>query len=227
MKKESCNITNKGCKTTSETENLGEYWCAMYTDTDITKSGWYETESKPSLELIEQCNLKKDATILNVGVGASTLIDSLLDKNFSNLIANDISSCALNKIKNRIGREKNKVQWLVDDLTKPTILNDLPQLDLWNDRAVLHFFLDEKDQETYFNLLLKKVKKGGFAIIAAFNLDGATSCSGLPVLRYNASLLEVKIGSDFKLLKAFDYAYKMPNGEIRNYVYTLFQRNKK
>ena len=220
----SCSLGDVGCKTTNEIENLGEYWCAMYTNTDITKLGWYETESKPSLDLIEQCNLKKDAKIFNVGVGSSTLIDSLLDKGYSNLIANDISSCALNKIKPRIENHKNKVDWIVDDLTTPSVLNNLPQLDLWNDRAVLHFFLDENDQKAYFNLLHKKVKKGGFVIIAAFNLNGATSCSGLPVLRYNASLLEVKIGTDYNLLKAFDYEYIMPNGEVRNYVYTLFQK---
>ncbi len=224
MKKESCNLNDSGCKTTNKTDNLDEYWCAKYTDMDYTKSGWYEKEAKPSLDLIAQCNLKKKANILNVGVGASTIIDSLLAEKYTNLIANDISSCALNTIKTRIGVSKDTVNWIVDDLTNPTELNNLPQLDLWHDRAVLHFFLDKQDQKNYFDLLHKKVKKGGFVLIAAFNLDGATSCSGLPVLRYNASLLEVKLGREYTMLKAFDYEYKMPNGEIRNYVYTLFQR---
>ena len=221
---DSCSITDEGCKTGDSVENLAEYWCSKYTDVDITKLGWYEIESKPSLDLIAQCNLKKEAQIFNAGVGASTLIDSLLKEGYKNLTANDISSCALNKIKARIGAKKDTVSWIVDDLVNPTKLNDLPQLDLWNDRAVLHFFLEEEDQQKYFDLLHAKVKKDGFVILAAFNLDGAMSCSGLPVMRYNASLLAFKLGKNYRLLKAFDYEYKMPNGEIRNYVYTLFQR---
>ncbi len=228
MKKNSCSINDKESSCCSnpnqEAKNLGEYWCDIYTDADITKLGWYEVTSKPSLELIEKCEFAKDATLFNAGVGASTLIDSLVTKDYTNIIANDISSCALNKIKTRLGDKATNVQWLVDDLTKPIILNDLPQLDLWNDRAVLHFFTAEKDQDTYFNLLKNKVKSKGFVILATFNLQGATTCSGLPVKRYNATMLRKKLGDGFELLTHFDYDYTMPSGENRKYVYTLFQR---
>ena len=221
----SCSITDKGCKTSDNKENLGEYWCSMYTDADITKLGWYEAESTPSLNLINKTKSKKDAIIFNVGAGSTTLIDDLLKQGYSNLIANDISSCALNKIKNRIGNAKDKVQWIVDDLTQPTELLHLPQVDIWNDRAVLHFFTEEKDQNTYFDLLKQKVNPNGFVILAEFNLDGATSCSGLPVKRYDTKMLQEKLGNNFCLLETFNHDYTMPNGEIRKYVYTLFQNN--
>ncbi len=221
----SCSITDKGCRISNNKENLGEYWCTMYTDADITKLGWYEAESTPSLELINKTNAKKDAAIFNVGAGATTLIDDLLKQGYSNLIANDISSCALHKIKTRIGNAKDTVQWIVDDLVNPTELQNLPQIDIWNDRAVLHFFTEEKDQKTYFNLLKQKVKPNGFVILAAFNLEGATSCSGLPVKRYNAQMLQEKLGNNFQLLQAFNHDYTMPNGDIRKYIYTLFQKN--
>ena len=222
----SCSITDKGCRTTvNPNENLGEYWCGKYTDVDYKKLGWYEEESKPSLDLIEACNLPKNAVIFNVGAGATTLIDSLLAKGYTNLIANDISSCALNNIKKRIGEKQSKVQFIVDDLVHPTELNDLPKVDLWNDRAVLHFFTDEKDQKAYFDLLHQKVKKGGFVILSEFNLQGATECSGLPVKRYDAKMLQEKLGNEYRLLQQFDYDYTMPSGEIRKYIYTLFQRN--
>jgi hypothetical protein len=223
----SCSITDSGCKTTESTENLGEYWCGKYTNADYKKLGWYEEKSTPTLELIEETKVNKSAIIFNVGAGSTTLIDDLLDQGYTNLIANDISSCALNKIKNRIGAKKENVQWIVDDLINPTELNKLPQVDVWNDRAVLHFFTDEDEQQTYFDLLNKKVKKDGFVILAEFNLEGATTCSGLPVKRYNAELLQEKLGANFRLLKSFDYDYKMPNGEIRKYIYTLFQRKDK
>ncbi len=220
----SCSITEKGCKTSSSTEHLGEYWCGKYTDVDYKKLGWYELESTPTLELITSTNVAKDALIFNVGAGSTTLIDSLLEKGYSNLIANDISRCALNNIKKRIPSQLDKVQFIVDDLVQPTLLNDLPKVAIWNDRAVLHFFNEEKDQNTYFKLLKEKVAQGGFVILSEFNLDGATMCSGLPVKRYNAQMLQAKLGCEFTLLKAFDYDYIMPSGEIRKYVYTLFQR---
>ena len=222
--KTSCSITDTGCKTTNNTDNLGEYWCGKYTDVDYKKLGWYEEISSPTLKLIEKTNLKKDAIIFSVGAGSTTLIDTLLDKDYSNLIANDISSCALNNIKKRIGEKQNNVQFIVDDLVNPSILNKLPKVDLWNDRAVLHFFIEKNDQDSYFKLLKDKVKKNGFVILAEFNLQGATKCSGLPVKRYNTQMLQKKLGNDFKLIDNFDYDYTMPSGEIRKYVYTLFKR---
>jgi hypothetical protein len=225
MKEKSCSITDKGCRTSNTTENLGEYWCGKYTDVDYKTLGWYEEKSIPSIDLIVETKVAKDAVIFNVGAGSTTLIDSLLEKGYTNLIANDISSCALNNIKKRIGeKQKNKVQFITDDLVNPTLLNDMQKVDIWNDRAVMHFFTDEKDQDTYFNLLNQKVKKNGFVILAEFNLDGATMCSGLPVKRYNTEMLQEKLGANYKLLKDFNHDYKMPNGEIRKYVYTLFQR---
>jgi cyclopropane fatty-acyl-phospholipid synthase-like methyltransferase len=220
----SCSITDKGCKTSNSKEHLGEYWCAMYTDVDITKLGWYEDESTPSLQLIENSKVAKNAAILNVGAGSTTLIDSLVEKGYTHLIANDISSCALNKIKHRIGAKQEEVTWIVDDLVNPTELKKMPQVDVWNDRAVLHFFVDERDQDAYFELVNQKVKKNGFVILAVFNLEGATMCSGLPVKRYDAKMLQEKLGKGYLLKESFNYIYTMPNGDDRNYVYTLFQK---
>ncbi len=223
-KESSCSITDKGCKTSNSTENLAEYWCGKYTDVDYKTLGWYEEEATPSIDLILETNVAKNAVIFSVGAGSTTLIDSLLDKGYTNLIANDISSCALKNIKKRIGEEQQKVEFIVDDLVNPTLLNDLQQVDVWNDRAVLHFFTDKKNQDTYFDLLHQKVKKNGFVILSEFNLDGATMCSGLPVKRYDEAMLQNKLGNDYKLLKSFNHDYTMPNGEVRKYVYTLFQR---
>jgi len=220
----SCSTTDEGCKTSASTVHLGEYWCAMYTGVDITKLGWYEEESAPSLALIQKSKLPKDAVIFNVGAGSTTLIDSLVKEGYINLIANDISSCALNKIKDRVGAQQEFVQWIVDDLVNPTELENMAKVDLWNDRAVLHFFTEIKDQDSYFKLLNAKVKNNGFVILSVFNLEGATSCSGLPVKRYNAKMLQDKLGEQYQLLESFNHIYTMPNGEDRPYVYALFQR---
>ena len=223
-KQTSCSTIDVGCKTSNNTENLGEYWCGKYTNVDYKKLGWYEQESTPSLALIQKANPKKNATIFTAGAGSTTLIDSLVSAGYTNLIANDISSCALKNIKNRLGEKQHQVDFIVDDLVNPTVLNELPQIDIWNDRAVMHFFTEEKDQDAYFNLLKEKVKTKGFVLLAEFNLEGATTCSGLPVRRYSKEMLQEQLGIDFNLIESFNYDYTMPNGEIRKYIYALFQR---
>jgi len=227
-KEDSYNITiknNNGFKT-EETKKINQssHWSGVYKDADISKLGWYETESTASFKLIEKCDLAKNALILNVGAGSTTLIDKLLEEGFTNLIANDISAEALNNIKSRIDNSDNSVQWIVDDLVNPTELKKIPQVDLWNDRAVLHFFIDDKDQDAYFELLHKKVTKNGYVILAVFNLKGAEKCSGLPIKRYDVNMLQEKLGPSYMLKDSFNYIYTMPNGDDRNYIYTLFQK---
>jgi hypothetical protein len=201
------------------------HWERVYQKTSVDRLGWYETNPEPSLRLIEQCSLHKDASILNVGVGATTLVDELLKAGYANIIANDISSSAIAELQLRLGPGQSKmVHWIVDDITHPTELQSLKQIDLWHDRAVLHFFQDIVSQDAYFNLLRKLVRKEGYVIIAAFNLDGALKCSGLPVFRYNAMMLQERLGEEFDLKEAFDFTYTMPSGDTREYVYTLFQR---
>ena len=204
---------------------LKNHWNKVYQNSRVEILGWYEDHPEPSLRLIEKCHLAKDAAILNVGAGASTLIDRLLDKGYEHIIASDLSMEALNKLKERLGNQGNKVHWIVDDLTRANELKKLEPVDLWHDRAVLHFFTETKDQEAYFELIRKLVRPGGFVIIAAFNLQGAEKCSGLPVYRYDRAMLELSLGKEFALIESFDHTYTMPSGDTREYVYALFRRS--
>lgn len=189
--------------------------------------GWYESSPEPSLSLIEHCGLEKNAAILNVGAGATILVDKLLERGYNHIIANDISQAALDELQLRLGPQlSEQVHWIVDDLTDPGELHELGQIDLWHDRAVLHFFHKDSSRRSYFDLLRKLVRSGGYVIIAAFNLNGAPTCSGLPVFRYNVHMLQEKLGDDFKLLEAFDHTYTQPSGDTRAYVYTMFRRIK-
>ena len=226
----SCDINSKSsCSSSDETnkkQDLKLHWNNAYTNTEANKLGWFEENPEPSLQLIEKCNLKPDASILNVGAGATTLVDELLKKGYTNVIANDLSETALEKLKERLGEKRINVKWIVDDLTNPKELINLDEIDLWHDRAVLHFFNNESEQNTYFNLVKTLVKVNGFVIVAAFNLNSAAKCSGLPVHRYNVQMLQDKLGKDFKLLEVFDYIYTMPSGDTRAYIYTLFRKIK-
>ncbi|MCB9282919.1 MAG: class I SAM-dependent methyltransferase [Lewinellaceae bacterium] len=203
---------------------LQDHWNSLYQKAQTDRLGWYESLPQPSLDLIEACGLPKDARIFHAGAGASTLVDALLEAGYSGQIACDISAEALQKVQDRLGAEAGKVAWIVDDLTQPAQLKDLAPVHLWHDRAVLHFFTEEKDQQTYFDLLRQLLQPGGYAILATYNLRGVERCAGLPVKRYDASLLTEKLGPGFQLRQAFDFTYHMPSGEERPYVYTVFQR---
>ena len=204
---------------------MKEHWDKVYIKKSPEELGWYEENPEPSLQLIDKCNLSHNAVLLNVGAGATTLVDELLNIGYGNIIANDISPTAIQNLQQRLGPEKSStVRWIVDDLTKPGELITLEKVDLWHDRAVLHFFTESGDQHTYFQLLKDLVKNGGYVVIAAFNLNGARQCSGLPVFRYDQEMLQNKLGENFTLKEAFDYTYTMPSGDLREYIYTLFQR---
>lgn len=216
------------CRRASEEFSSGSihasHWDKVYENTVTKNLGWYEDNPEPSMRLINLCNLDKQSKLLNVGAGATTLIDVLLREGYEHIIANDLSSHALEKLKERLGPEGGKVEWIVDDLTCPCDLNELGGIDLWHDRAVLHFFIEESDQDSYFDLLKRLVNSHGYVMIAAFHLNGAARCSGLPVYRYNVSMLQERLGAEFRLIDWFDYTYTMPSGDCREYVYTLFRR---
>lgn len=161
-----------------------------------------------------------------MGAGASTFIDYLIDKGFSNIIATDISEIALNKLKKRLGKEKaSQVRWIVDDITKPIYIQNLRDISVWHDRAVLHFLLKDNQQQEYLSTLKKEIKKDGYVIISAFSLEGVKKCSGLDVKNYDQNILVKFLGEDFSLLEYFNYKHYMPSGEPRLYIYTLFQKN--
>ena len=213
----------------SENENtmydFENHWNNAYKKTPTTSLGWYEENPNKSIELIASCNLPKNARIFNAGAGSTTLVEQLLNEGYSNIIVNDIASSALIELKNSLSQHNHStVQYIVDDLTNPTELLQLKQIDLWHDRAVLHFFTSESQQKAYFNLLKKIVKIDGFVILAEFNLEGAKKCAGLVVYNYNETMFQERLGDDFKLLKSFNYTYTQPSGNTREYIYTLFQR---
>ncbi len=205
--------------------NYKEHWNKVYSKGEIKELGWYEASPKPSLDLIQKCNLNKNAKILDVGSGASTFIEQLIANCYNNIIAADISKTALDIAQNNLRDEEKKlVKWIVDDITNPEYLNKIGKVDLWHDRTVLHFLTNEKQKEGYLKTLKHLVKINGYVIIAVFSLDGAKKCSGLDVVNYNHKMIAQFLGNNFNLLEQFPYLYIQPSGGKRPYVYTLFQR---
>ena len=209
-------------------DTMKDHWEHIYSSKEIDRLGWYEETPEPSISLISRCRTTKDDPVLDVGTGASTLIDYLLDQGYKNIIAVDISDTALQKLRKRLGEEKSRrVRWITDDITKPVYINKLSGITLWHDRAILHFLLGEKERKSYLTTLKKVLKKGGYVIIACFSLKGAKKCSGLNVMNYDQRMLSDFLGEDFELIEYFEHIYYAPSGEERPYVYTLFKRIKK
>ncbi|MHA2252596.1 MAG: class I SAM-dependent methyltransferase [Candidatus Kariarchaeaceae archaeon] len=207
---------------------MQQHWNKAYNSTEVKELGWFQTEATPSLNLIRKCDLKVDDLILDIGVGASTLIDSLITDGYTNIAAVDISDIALMKLDKRLkskGLSEN-VRLFQDDITDPSKINSHENVALWHDRAMLHFLVDEDHQEKYLKTLRSVVKVNGFVIIGAFNLSGAKKCSGLDIKNYDQNMLSSFLGNDFDLVDYFDDDYIQPSGNVRPYVFTLFKRIK-
>jgi|TARA_A100001015_G_scaffold248859_1_gene286501 SAM-dependent methyltransferase len=205
-------------------DKLKQHWNEKYKTTSQEKLGWYEETSSPSLELIQECGLSKSDSVLDIGSGSSTLIDSLIQEGYTSIIASDISEAALEITKARLGTLAAKVTFVVDDVLRPDKLDALEKVSLWHDRAVFHFFTEENDRALYLKTLTAILKPGGYVIISTFALHGLTQCSGLPVKAYTSEMLANFLGPEFKLLKEQPHLYTTTWGQERPFIYTVFQK---
>jgi SAM-dependent methyltransferase len=204
---------------------LKEHWNMVYLSNPEDQLGWYEAIPQISLEMIDHCSLAKNDPILDVGSGATLLVDYLINQCYTNLYALDFSEVALEKMRLRLGKEKLcNVRILVDDITAPVAVINLKNIALWHDRALLHFLTEDHQQKTYRSALEKVLRPGGHVIIAAFARDGADKCSGLDVLRHDETSLSDLLGDAFELKESLRYQYQMLSGAIRPYIYVRLKR---
>ena len=197
------------------------HWERVYAKSAPDEVSWFQPYPSVSLELIEACDLASDARILDVGGGASRLVDTLCDRGFAQLGVLDVAEQALSESKQRLGSRADAVEWLVADVTAFTTPH---QWDLWHDRAVLHFLTDSQDRTAYRHTLLESVAPGGHVIIATFGPDGPTRCSDLDVRRYSAESLQETLGSDLELIESRKEAHQTPRGVVQQFLYCRFRR---
>lgn len=196
-----------------------EHWDAVFSIDDEQDLGWYEHDVSQTLKFFKDIELSTDCQLFLAGAGTSNLVDELL-KTSCHLILNDISIKALDTLKNRIG--EGRYQILHQDMSAP--LKQIQPVDIWVDRAVLHFFLEEQAIVQYFDNLKSSVKLGGYVLLAEFAKAGAEKCAGLPIHQYSVEEMEVRLGEGFVLIEAEDYLFVNPHGQERPYVYALFKR---
>jgi hypothetical protein len=199
-----------------------QHWNAIFSSKTDPELGWYERDAAQTLKFLDLIPENCTATIFLPGAGTSVLVDELVSRG-SHLIVNDISDVALKKLKKRIGNNRDGVTWLHHDISKP-LPDGLPQADIWIDRAVLHFLLDEAEIEGYFKNVGSLLRKRGFALLAVFSTTGAPKCAGLALHRYSVEELTTRLGDGFDLIKHEDYTFINPYDDPRLYVYALYRR---
>ncbi len=194
-----------------------EHWEKVYSTKATTSVSWFQEHANLSLDLIKSTGAGRDAAIIDVGGGASTLVDDLLVNGYTDLSVLDLSAAALAAARTRLGSRAAAVQWLEADITT----TDLPanRYDVWHDRAVFHFLVTPEERAAYVRAVLRSVKPGGHVIVATFAEDGPLQCSGLPVRRYRADELHGEFGETFVLTKHQKETHRTPVGAMQQFVY--------
>ncbi|MGH9807463.1 MAG: class I SAM-dependent methyltransferase [Terriglobia bacterium] len=180
---------------------------------------WFEAEATLSLALIQRAAPDRDAAIIDVGAGAATLVDGLLNAGYRRITVLDLSAAALAQAQHRLAERAQTIAWCETDI----LTADLPanEFDVWHDRAVFHFLTDAAHRVRYVAQVRHALRFGGYALVATFAEDGPTRCSGLEVARYSPDALHTEFGDDFRLVASRRQMHRTPWGAWQAFTYCL------
>jgi SAM-dependent methyltransferase len=198
-----------------------EHWEQVYSSKPPDRLGWYKPRLQTSLDWITELSLGANAPIIDVGGGASTLVDDLLGRGYSAITVLDLAAPALQLIKARLGEKGSTVTLLCGDVTEIELGENA--FELWHDRAVFHFLTDAGDRDRYRANLCRALRPGGHVIIGTFAPGAPPRCSGLPVQRYDLDLLHETLGDAFELRRHQQEMHVTPGGVEQLYLYCEFR----
>lgn len=199
-----------------------DHWEKVYTTKAPDRVSWFQPHAEMSMQLIKASGLGWDAAIIDVGGGACTLVDDLLDEGHRQVTVLDLSAAALAESRRRLGARSDLVTWVEADITRATFAPH--SIDLWHDRAVFHFLTTQADREAYVRQVLHALKPGGHIIRATFGSNGPTQCSGLPVMRYAPNELHAEFGDAFTLLAHEERIHHTPFGTDQQFIYCMCRK---
>jgi SAM-dependent methyltransferase len=199
------------------------HWENVYTTKNEKEVSWFEASPTISLDLIRSTKVNLDAPIIDIGGGASRLVDALIDNGFQAITVLDLSKEALASAKARLGARGAKVRWIVEDVTtwEPS-----ETYDVWHDRAAFHFLTEPGDRAAYAARISRAVRPGGHVIIGTFAPDGPERCSGLPIVCHDAASLGEMLGSGFELVESRRHGHQTPMGATQRFQFSRFRRAK-
>lgn len=200
---------------------IREHWQRRYTDSLEDELSWFEEEPAVSLDLIKQLGLGPETSIVDIGGGASRLVDALLRSGWRDVSVLDISAAALKIAQDRLGLEAAAVTWIVADVTSWRAKR---AFDLWHDRAAFHFFTHPADRADYVARMTRALRPGGYAIIATFAPDGPALCSGLPVMRYDAQALVDAVGPGFSPVASLHHHHRTPGAKLQALMFHVLRK---
>jgi SAM-dependent methyltransferase len=198
-----------------------DHWERIYTTRPDEEVGWFERDPSTSVALIQRAVAGGARSVVDVGGGASRLVDRLLDLGLDDMAVLDISEAGLDIAKRRLGDRAAGVRWIVADVTR---IEDIGEFDVWHDRAVFHFLNDPDDRRRYVALAERTVRPGGTAVVATFAPDAPPTCSGLDVCRYDAEGLAQECGPGFSLIGTTSHVHTTPRGVRQPFQYSAFRR---
>jgi len=198
-----------------------KHWENVFKTKDYTKVLWHEEYPEASLKLLKNIKIQTNSAIIDVGAGASLLVDALLKNSIKDISLLDISSSSLHATKKRLGVNSGIPKYIVTDVT---LFNPSQKYDIWHDRAAFHFLLTNNDKKRYFEVLSKALKHNAMAIIGTFALDGPKTCSDLDVFQYDESRMLQVLSSDFKLIKTHHHTHITPFKTEQKYIYFIIQK---
>jgi len=196
------------------------HWENVYTTKGEAEVSWFQETPAPSLELLEIIGANRSSAIIDIGGGASRLVDSLVAQGYEDICVLDLSAAALASARSRIGDKANQVKWIAADVTK---WEPSQTYDVWHDRAAFHFLTDPSDQIAYVERLRHALRHGGHVIIGTFAPDGPEKCSGLPVARHNAESLGALLGPDFMLVDNRRHEHSTPWAATQRFQFSTFR----
>jgi len=197
------------------------HWENVYQAKAADAVSWFQPSARQSLEMINAAGIEATAPIIDVGGGASVLIDELLGEGFSDVTALDIAAPALKLSQERLGSRACLVHWIVAD-----VLAWKPQRSygLWHDRAVFHFLTDPQDRMNYRDIVEHALAPNGWLILATFAESGPERCSGLPVHRWSAEALAAEWSDGFELIQTLGEEHRTPSGAVQPFTWCRFRR---
>jgi trans-aconitate methyltransferase len=187
------------------------HWDGVYSHRASTEMSWFQATPTASLELLDVVGVSPQSAVIDVGGGASLLVDHLLARGFDDVSVLDVSEAAMRSARSRL-TSTAPVTWVRDD-----VLTWRPQrgFDLWHDRAVFHFLTDAVDRLTYLRTMRRALRTGGAVIMGTFAPDGPDQCSGLPVARYSSEELADAIGPEFDIVAVRREVHTTPTGAVQ------------